>query len=168
MVGQNPARSCNLILSKYFSFNFVKTFRLHPDSKFEYRECFDIIRKNPIYPNDDILTFESTNTKLQYHCQKLIRNLLRLLALSLKLDDPEYFVKCSRHLDNPETENECDFSMIHYPPIHSDTILPPDTIRCAEHTDYEILTLLFQNEVGGLEVYFILMTFIITVYQLLL
>ncbi|KAG4077831.1 hypothetical protein HA402_013765 [Bradysia odoriphaga] len=125
---------------------------LHPDSKFEYRECFDIIRRKPIYPNDDILTFESTNTKLQFHCQKLIRNLLKLLALSLKIDDHEYFVKCCHHLDNPETDNECDFSMIHYPPIHSDTVLPPNTIRCAEHTDYEILTLLFQNEIGGLEI----------------
>lgn len=70
----------------------------------------------------------------------------------MKLNDPEYFVKCCSHLDNPETDNECDFSMIYYPPIYSDTVLPPETIRCAEHTDYEILTLLFQNEVGGLEV----------------
>jgi len=78
--------------------------------------------------------------------------MLKLLAISLKLQDPDYFIKCCRHLDIPETANECDFSMIHYPSIHSDTVLPPDTVRCAEHTDYEIMTLLFQNQVGGLEI----------------
>lgn len=126
-------------------------FRLHPDSKFEYRECFDITRKKTFFPTD-IPSFRSINTKLQSYCHKLIKNLLKLLALSLKLEDPEYFINCCRHLDIPGTDNECDFSMIYYPPILSDTVLPPDTVRCAEHTDYEILTLLFQNQVGGLEV----------------
>jgi len=74
--------------------------------------------------------------------------------MSLKLEDTDYFIKCCCHLDEPEVANECDFSMIHYPPILSDTVLPPDTVRCAEHTDYEIITLLFQNQVGGLEVKF--------------
>lgn len=156
MVGWNQERNC--ITSNLFllieSFDIhIHYSRLHPDSKFEYRECFDITRKKPIYPPDDILSFETTNTKLQHHCKELIGNLLKLLALSLKLNDSQYFIDCCRHLDNPATDNECDFSMIHYPPILSDTVLPPDTVRCAEHTDYEILTLLFQNEIGGLEVY---------------
>lgn len=150
-VGWNQARNCNLsqiffVRLKNFTFH-----RLHPDSKFEYRECFDITRKKTIYPTD-IPNFQLTNASLQFYCQNLIKNLLKLLALSLKLNDSDYFINCCRHLDIPETDNECDFSMIHYPPILSDTVLPPDTVRCAEHTDYEILTLLFQNEVEGLEV----------------
>ncbi len=127
--------------------------RLHPDSKFEYRECFDITSQKKFYPTD-IPSFRCTHRKLESNCQKLIKNLLKLLALSLKLEDPDYFIKCCCHLDEPEVANECDFSMIHYPPILSDTVLPPDTVRCAEHTDYEIMTLLFQNQVGGLEVKF--------------
>lgn len=157
MVGWNQERNCKifnffLLIESFVDYEHICYSRLHPDSKFEYRECFDITRKKPIHPTDDIRSFESTNTKLQLHCKKLIGNLLKLLALSLKLNDSNYFIHCCRHLDDPETDNECDFSMIHYPPILSDTILPADTVRCAEHTDYEILTLLFQNEIGGLEV----------------
>lgn len=55
-------------------------------------------------------------------------------------------------MDVPEVANECEFSMLYYPPIFSETVLPKDTVRCAEHTDYEIMTFLFQNQVGGLEV----------------
>ncbi|ODM96320.1 hypothetical protein Ocin01_10360 [Orchesella cincta] len=124
---------------------------LHPDSTFEYRECFDITSRKKFYPTD-IPSFRPVHRRLESDCQKVIKNLLKLLAISLKLEDPEFFIKRCCHLDVPEIANECDFSMIFYPPILSETILPPGTVRCAEHTDYEIITLLFQNRVGGLEI----------------
>lgn len=114
-----------------FSFFFFSFPSLHPDSKFEYRECFDITTRKKFYPTD-IPSFRCTHRKLESNCQKLIKTLLKLLALSLKLPDPDYFIKCCCHLDEPEVANECDFSMIYYPPILSDTLLPPDTVRCAE------------------------------------
>ncbi|CAL8110989.1 unnamed protein product [Orchesella dallaii] len=124
---------------------------LHPESTFEYRECFDITSQKKFYPTD-IPSFRSVHRRLESDCQKLIKNLLKLLAISLKLEDPEFFIKRCCHLDVPEIANECDFSMIYYPPILTDTSLPLGTVRCAEHTDYEIITLLFQNRVGGLEI----------------
>lgn len=87
---------------------------------------------------------------MERSCHTLIQNMLRLFALSLELD-PEFFVKYCTHMEGPELATEGDFSMIYYPAIFSDTVLPNDSIRCAEHTDYEIMTLLFQK-IGGLEV----------------
>lgn len=45
------------------------------------------------------------------------------------------------------------FRTLHYPKIEDGTV-EPGTVRCAEHTDYGTLTLLFQDEIGGLEVRF--------------
>ena len=40
--------------------------------------------------------------------------------------------------------------MLHYPPVPAG--LPAGTARCGEHTDYGTVTLLFQDDVAGLEV----------------
>jgi isopenicillin N synthase-like dioxygenase len=40
--------------------------------------------------------------------------------------------------------------LLHYPPIPDDH--PFTRLRCGEHTDYGVLTLLFQDSVGGLEI----------------
>lgn len=78
--------------------------------------------------------------------------LLPLLSRSLGLDDPNFFNNCCTHLDDSNAGNECDLRAIYYPPIPNETEIPVGTIRCAEHTDYELCTLLFQDDIGGLEV----------------
>lgn len=41
---------------------------------------------------------------------------------------------------------------IRYPPILSDNALLPNQIRIGEHSDFGSITLLFQDDVGGLQV----------------
>lgn len=138
---------------------------LHPNSVFELRECFDIAGNERFYPTpNEHPNFRHEMEKLENEGKVLMRKLLKLLGLSLQLEDSDYFIKCCRHLDNcggrrnddniqmPVVSNECDLRAIYYPPIPDNLQVPQGTVRCAEHTDYEILTLLFQDNVGGLEV----------------
>lgn len=97
--------------------------------------------------------------KLENDGNELMRKLLKLLGLSLELQDTDYFIKCCRHLVNSKKDHsrstitsECDLRAIYYPAIPDNLQVSQGTVRCAEHTDYEILTLLFQDDVGGLEV----------------
>ncbi|ODM87031.1 hypothetical protein Ocin01_19651 [Orchesella cincta] len=118
---------------------------LHPNSVFELRECFDIAGNERFYPTPNEHTnFREVMEKLENEGKSLMRKLLKLLGLSLELEDTDYFIKCSRHLDSDK--------LFIIPPIPHDLQVIPGTVRCAQHTDYEILTLLFQDDVGGLEV----------------
>lgn len=118
----------------------------------EFREGYDFISWNDSLPlAQDCPEFVESMTQLRNECQSFMKNVfLPLLGQALKLQDPLYFVKRSSHLDNPEVPNECDLRATYYPPLPKE--LPKGAIRCSEHTDYEICTLLFQDNMGGLEV----------------
>ncbi|KAB7500193.1 hypothetical protein Anas_14021 [Armadillidium nasatum] len=63
---------------------------------------------------------------------------MEFLKKSLKIS--EYKVKYEKVL----------ILLLHYPPIPFE--IPENCIRCAEHTDYGTFTILFQDNMGGLEV----------------
>ena len=50
------------------------------------------------------------------------------------------------------TKNCTTLRLLHYPSISEDLIIKPGQIRCGEHTDYGSITLLFQDDMPGLEV----------------
>lgn len=50
------------------------------------------------------------------------------------------------------TKNCTTLRLLHYPGISEDSIIKPGQIRCGEHTDYGSITLLFQDDMPGLEV----------------
>jgi len=101
-------------------------------------------------------------------CAEFSMDILRIIALSLDLPD-SYFVDL-------HNKHDCTFEMKHYPPlgpIHlkeeefqyitlkdgSKILKPqvqrpihPDMMRFNEHRDLSSITLLFQNEIGGLQV----------------
>lgn len=85
-------------------------------------------------------------------CEQFARKILLLLGMSLEVEDVNFFLKTCTHLDDPNVGNECDMRAIYYPPIPKIHDIPEGTVRCASHTDYELMTLLFQDNVGGLEV----------------
>lgn len=51
------------------------------------------------------------------------------------------------------TKNATTLRLLHYPSIKKDSVIKPGQIRCGEHTDYGSITLLFQDEMPGLEVF---------------
>ncbi|WP_439101062.1 isopenicillin N synthase family dioxygenase [Congregibacter sp.] len=71
------------------------------------------------------------------------QRLQRLLALALKVS-PEFFVE--RH--NGENIS---LRLLYYPPVMASEI-DPEQMGAGAHTDYGMLTLLFQDAVGGLQV----------------
>lgn len=75
-------------------------------------------------------------------CNHLGFRLMRAFALALEIE-ADYFV---RHVDRPISRG----SLIYYPP--QPPFLERDQFGVAPHTDYGCLTLLYQADVGGLEV----------------
>jgi len=57
------------------------------------------------------------------------------------------------------TKNCTTLRLLHYPGISEDLTIKPGQIRCGEHTDYGSITLLFQDDMPGLEVNIIKMFF---------
>jgi isopenicillin N synthase-like dioxygenase len=88
----------------------------------------------------DMLTY--FNTFDQLYCR-----LMNYLGVGLGLDDKDYFQeRCN--------EQHCNLRLLHYPEVKKDEVTPSDepVIRGARHTDFGTLTLLCQDQTGGLRV----------------
>uniref|UniRef100_A0A914CFD5 Fe2OG dioxygenase domain-containing protein n=1 Tax=Acrobeloides nanus TaxID=290746 RepID=A0A914CFD5_9BILA len=72
--------------------------------------------------------------------------ILEILAEELNINK-EWFLQ--QHVID-ERPNYTTLRLLHYPSVPED--MPTGTERCGDHTDYGTITLLFQDEVGGLEV----------------
>ena len=70
--------------------------------------------------------------------------------MALQLDDLDFFLKTTSNLLDPAVPNLTTLRTLYYPPIADE--IGDKTIRCGEHSDYGICTLLFQDSNGGLEV----------------
>lgn len=49
-------------------------------------------------------------------------------------------------------DNATALRLLYYPPLPEKSDVKPGQVRCGEHSDYGSITLLFQDDVGGLEV----------------
>lgn len=87
-------------------------------------------------------TFRDTLLTFYEACSEALDRILRAFAIALHLPE-SFFV--NNHNQRCNT-----LRLLHYPPV---TQVPkPDQIRAGEHSDYGSITLLFQDQVGGLEV----------------
>ncbi|OUL23233.1 2-oxoglutarate and iron-dependent oxygenase domain-containing protein [Nostoc sp. 106C] len=121
--------------------------RLDPNKPGDLKEAFNIGKQedrgkdlpelslNVAGQNPSFLTFYEA-------CTKLANTVLQTLALALEL--PEDFFTSKHNHQNHTLRS------LHYPPLQ---ITPqPGQIRAGEHSDYGSITLLFQDDIGGLEV----------------
>lgn len=118
------------------AFNLGKEVNLHDFTEQERSSL--ILNKWPT--NQD--TFRKTVTEFYQACVAAAEKVCRAFALALSL--PESFFA-----DHHNQQNYT-LRLLHYPPITQ----PPklQQVRAGEHSDYGSFTLLFQDEVGGLEV----------------
>lgn len=123
---------------------------MHPDSRHEIRESYDFVTDPKIFVKNDLENFDSANIDLKSECKPLIKKILKALAISLGLEDEEFFVNASKNVDDHNHQSYSAFRTIYYPKIGDD--IAANTVRCGEHSDYGILTILFQDDVGGLQV----------------
>lgn len=86
--------------------------------------------------------FRPTMTSFFDHCAAAAQRIFRAFALALQMPE-DYLVV--RHAGQNFT-----LRLLHYPPLVEAP--KPGQIRAGAHSDYGTLTLLFQDEVGGLEV----------------
>lgn len=93
-------------------------------------------------------------------CYPVLNNLFRILAKSLDLKDEEFFVNTVRCLNQPDVSGLTTVRSTYYPPIPE--TIPEGSTRCEEHADYGLVTLLFQDDMGGLEVYMMLLKLILS------
>lgn len=77
-------------------------------------------------------------------CHNMMLSILRALAMGCSL--PE------NHFAPLHTAQEHELRILHYPETPLSELRRKDRMRIAEHTDFGTLTLLFQDNIGGLEI----------------
>lgn len=113
----------------------------------ELRECYDY----PVHGDGFKATeFQNSLQALMDECRPVLNNLFRILARSLDLTDEDFFVNSVRCLNQLDISSLTTLRSTYYPPIPD--IISEGATRCEEHADYGLVTLLFQDDIGGLEV----------------
>jgi len=111
-----------------------------PDLKedFTLRNAPRVAATDPRWPSDP---FRAEATAFYGDCRNLAAQLMRAFALALGL--PEAF------FDDKHTGKTQTLRFLHYPPSRN---IRPGQLGAGAHTDYGTLTILFQDDAGGLEV----------------
>jgi isopenicillin N synthase-like dioxygenase len=130
--------------------------RLAPDKPGDLKEAFNVGKeincderstdnKSSVILNQWPLgedTFRKTMLEFYQACVEVADAICRAFAIALNL--PQSFFS-DRHSEQNHT-----LRLLHYPPLERSPKL--EQVRAGEHSDYGSFTLLFQDEVGGLEV----------------
>ena len=132
-----------------FGWVAVEKERVNPERPGDFKEAFNYC------PSDDpdtwpaIPDFQAVSREMYIECTKLCYRMCDVLSVEMGLSKD--YMKNAHQLigkhGNPTT-----LRTLYYPPITEDTQLKPGQIRLGEHSDYGTITLLFQDNVGGLEV----------------
>ncbi|XP_033101454.1 2-oxoglutarate-dependent dioxygenase htyE-like [Anneissia japonica] len=128
-------------------------YRLNPTRPKDLKESLDFIpaTRDQLKKTCDIITpgFIDSVCDLYDELKQINFRVLEVFGHALKLKDPMFFVKA--HSRMGENDNHSTFRTLYYPPS-TDVVQKEGQIRCGEHSDYGGVTLLLQDETGGLEV----------------
>lgn len=103
------------------------------------------LQPNVWLPESSLTNFKRFTTSFYWSCNSVAQEVLRCIATGLGLPDEEFFVKhCSGHNNQ--------LRLLHYPPVPASDIETGKASRISSHSDWGIVTLLFQDDCGGLEV----------------
>lgn len=114
--------------------------RLNPQQPGDLKEALNFSKEELLLTTS--LANEPSIIVFYQACTELANQILQAFALALEL--PEDFFTI-RHNQQNHT-----LRLLHYPPLQ--THPKPGQVRAGEHTDYGSITLLFQDDIGGLEV----------------
>ncbi|PSN59494.1 Clavaminate synthase-like protein [Corynespora cassiicola Philippines] len=112
----------------------------------DHKECYEHRRfNNPLCPTEkDLPAFKPTLDDFYQQCLTLGLNVLTCLAMAMELGD--------NFFDKITTKADPQLRLIRYPSIERKVIEQEGHARIIPHTDFGLCTLLFQDNVGGLEV----------------
>lgn len=88
--------------------------------------------------------FREFMTQFYWECSKVGGNILRAIALGLDLEED--------HLVKFHSGHNNQLRLLHYPPIPAERLEAGEMSRMPPHTDWSSITMLFQDDIGGLEV----------------
>ncbi|KAK6169474.1 hypothetical protein SNE40_020522 [Patella caerulea] len=125
---------------------------LNPDRPGDLKEAFNF--KPPdekIFPDSDVPEMGKIFDEFFVVCKKMTFRIVDVLAVGLKLEDREFIRQCHQNIGNGN-KNQTTLRSLMYPPLPTDGSILPGQTRCGEHCDYGTVTMLFQDDIGGLEV----------------
>jgi isopenicillin N synthase-like dioxygenase len=119
----------------------------------EIKETFELgnganseLVPNNWVPEADLPGFRAFHERWWIECKNQAESLLKCLGEALKLEDKDLLCKL-------ESQNDAHMSLMHYPEISVEPLHSGKQKRLNAHSDYGCLTMLFQGQVGGLEVH---------------
>ncbi|WZH45754.1 clavaminate synthase-like protein [Fusarium acuminatum] len=109
----------------------------------------DTVTPNLWVPEADLPGFREFMCDFYEQCHLMHILLLQAVALSFSLD-PQCL---ARQCQKDKTDNPSELRLNHYPATRAASLAAGNkTMRISPHTDFGLITLLFQDSVGGLEV----------------
>jgi isopenicillin N synthase-like dioxygenase len=130
----------------YDAEEIARTRRKAPDVKesFECGREDDKIMPNIWLPEGTLPGFKEACLDFYWTCYEVELTILRALALGLKLPE-DYFMALHKVADNQ-------LRLLHYPSVPIDALEKDEITRIGAHSDFGSITLLLQDDAGGLEV----------------
>ncbi|KAI1488886.1 hypothetical protein F5X96DRAFT_643323 [Biscogniauxia mediterranea] len=103
------------------------------------------LQPNVWLPEEVLPGFRTFMTQFYWKCFESAKELLRALALGVGLDDEDFLLAFHNGVNNQ-------LRLLHYPPIDAEELTSNTIARMPAHTDWGTITMLFQDESGGLQV----------------
>lgn len=91
--------------------------------------------------------FRAFMNEFYWECHENAKMILRAMAIGIGLSDEDYFLES-------HTGHHNQLRLLHYPPISAKQLEDKTKTRLDAHTDWGSITMVFQDECGGLQVYF--------------
>ena len=117
----------------------------------DYKESYEIGSEQDsdmpnVWPPDEVLPeWRPFMTDFYWVCWEASKRILRALALGIGLEDEDHLLKLhSGHYNQ--------LRLLHYPPVPAEAVEGGKMSRMPAHTDWSTMTILFQDECGGLQV----------------
>ncbi|KAI1639065.1 hypothetical protein F4809DRAFT_597477 [Biscogniauxia mediterranea] len=103
------------------------------------------LQPNVWLPEEVLPGFRTFMTQFYWKCFESAKELLRALALGVGLDDEDFLLAFHSGVNNQ-------LRLLHYPPVDAEELTSNTIARMPAHTDWGTITMLFQDESGGLQV----------------
>ncbi|GME57722.1 Isopenicillin N synthase [Neofusicoccum parvum] len=96
-------------------------------------------------PDEVLPGFRGFMTDFYWKCFGTAQDILRALALGIGLDNEDFLLKFHNGHNNQ-------LRLLHYPPVEKEKLESNSMARMPAHTDWGSITMLFQDDCGGLQV----------------
>ncbi|OTA89218.1 hypothetical protein M434DRAFT_398730 [Hypoxylon sp. CO27-5] len=117
----------------------------------DFKESYEIgsenfkLQPNVWLPEDVLPGFRRFMVEFYWKCFGAAKELLRALAIGIGLEDEDFFLRF-------HSGENCQLRLLHYPPIEVEKLSSNVVARMPAHSDWGTITMLFQDDCGGLQV----------------